>query len=100
MSEALTVEDQWPDDTAGSSDVAPETPIRDRGCSGVPGRHNLQGKTRASECGCRASTDYPTPAYYDMAIRCLPAGISDLVENQRATSAECKTIRIAVSTDM
>ena len=30
----------------------------------------------------------------------IPADISDLVENQCATSAECKTIRIAVSTVM
>jgi hypothetical protein len=46
----------------------------------VPGRHNLQGKTRARGCGCRTSTDYPTPAYrwYGDPVT-IPADISDLV---------------------
>jgi hypothetical protein len=42
--------------------------------------------------------DYPNPAYLCMTVRGgIPADLSDGVG---ATSAECKTIRIAESSDM
>ena len=49
---------------------------------------NLQGKTRASGDEWKASTDYPTPAYLGMAIRWLPADISDLESVQPLQSVK------------
>ena len=66
----------------------------------MPGWLNLQGKTRTSGYGCRISTDYPTPAYLCMTIQCWSRRIFQILWGKCTTSAEYKTIRIAVSAVM